>query len=289
MVVLAILAAICVILRLGRREGLDSGQLLDFSTWGLLVSLLGAKVLMVLSDWSYYRQYPGEVFSRSTFLAGGAFYGGFIAGFLFAVWYIRLHHLPFWKVVDVYAPAISLGLGLGRIGCFAAGCDYGKPTTSAWSVVFSDPISHEVSGVPLGIPLYPTQLYLCLASLSIFAVLWWRYSRKSRDGEIFVLYLALYAVARFFIEFLRGDEDRGFVFNHLLSTSQFIAILALATAVWMALILRHKPARQQAWGVETTEEAARGNPRDKKVYENVAPSAKVKAATMPHAPKRARD
>jgi prolipoprotein diacylglyceryltransferase len=104
-----------------------------------------------------------------------------------------------------------------------------------------------------------------------------------------VLYLALYAVARFFIEFLRGDEDRGFVFNHLLSTSQFIAILALATAVWMALILRRKPARQEAWGVATTEGVARGNPPDKKVVENVAPSTKVKAAPMPHAPKRARD
>jgi phosphatidylglycerol:prolipoprotein diacylglycerol transferase len=263
--------------------------LLDFSTWLLLVSLLGAKVLMVLSDWRFYQQNPGEIFSRSTFLAGGVFYGGLIAGVLFAVWYIRLHHLPFWKVVDVYSPAISLGLGLGRIGCFAAGCDYGKPTTSAWGVVFTDPIAHEVTGVPLGVRLYPTQPIMMLTSLSIFAILMWRYSRKSRDGEIFVLYLALYAVARFFIEFLRGDEDRGFVFNHLLSTSQFIAILAMATAVWIALILRRKPARQEAWGVATTEGVARGNPPDKKVVENVAPSTKVKAAPMPHAPKRARD
>ena len=168
---------------------------------------------------------------------------------------------------------------MGRIGCFAAGCDYGKPTTSAWGVVFTNPIAHEVTGVPLGIPLYPTQPIMSLASLSIFAILMWRYSRKSRDGEIFVLYLALYAVARFFIEFLRGDEDRGFVFHHLLSTSQFIAILAFATAVWMALILRRQPVRQRAWGVETPEGEGRGNPGDKKVRNEVAPSARVKAAT----------
>jgi phosphatidylglycerol:prolipoprotein diacylglycerol transferase len=286
---LAILGAICTILRLGRREGLDSGQLLEFSTWLLLVALVGAKVLMVVSDWGYYRQCPGEIFSRSTLLAGGVFYGGFIAAVLFAAWYIRLQRLPFWKVVDVYAPAISLGLGVGRIGCFAAGCDYGKPTASAWGVVFSNPVSHEVSGVPLGIPLYPTQLFESLASLSIFAFLLWRYSRKSRDGEIFVLYLALYAVARFFIEFLRGDEDRGFVFHHLLSISQFIAILAFATAMWMALTLRHKPARQQARSVETTEGAGRVNPMDKKARDGVAPSARVKAAPMPHAPRRGRD
>lgn len=289
LLVLAMLAAICVILRLGRREGLDSGRLLDLSTWILLVSLLGAKVLMVVSDWGYYKQFPAQIFSRSTFLAGGVFYGGFIAAVLFAACYIRLHNLPFWKVVDVYAPAISLGLSVGRIGCFAAGCDYGKRTTCAWGVVFTNPFSHEVTGVPLGIPLHPTQLYESLASLLIFAILMWRYSRKSRDGEIFVLYLALYAVARFFIEFLRGDEDRGFVFHHLLSTSQFIAILALATAVWMTLILRRQPVRQQAPGVETTEGVARGNPMDKKVRDEVVPSKRVKAEPTPHAPKRARD
>jgi phosphatidylglycerol:prolipoprotein diacylglycerol transferase len=286
---LGILAAICTILRLGRREGLETVRLLDFSTWLLLVALAGAKVLMVISDWGYYRQNPGEVFSWSTLLSGGVFYGGFIAAFLFAVWYIRIHHLPFWKVVDVYAPAISLGLSVGRIGCFAAGCDYGKPTTSAWGVVFTSPIAHEVSGVPLGIPLYPTQPIMSLASLAIFAILMWRYSRKSRDGEIFVLYLALYAVARFFIEFLRGDEDRGFVFHHLLSTSQFIAILALATAVWMAVILRHKPARPRAGSVEASESKGFGNHGEKKVRDEAAPSARVKVAPLPHAPRRARD
>jgi prolipoprotein diacylglyceryltransferase len=117
----------------------------------------------------------------------------------------------------------------------------------------------------------------------------WRYSRKSRDGEIFVLYLALYAVARFFIEFLRGDEDRGFVFHHLLSTSQFIAILAFATAVWMALALRHKPARQRARGVETTQGEGRRNLGGKKARDEAAPSARVEAATMPHAPRKGRD
>jgi len=289
LMVLAILAAVCTILRLGRREGFDAGLLLDFSTWLLLVGLVGAKVLMVISDWSYYRQFPGEIFSWNTFLAGGAFYGGLIAAVLFAAWYIRLHHLSFWKVVDVYAPAVSLGLGIGRIGCFAAGCDYGKPTTSAWGVVFTDPIAHQVAGTPLNIPLYPTQPIMSLASLSIFAILIWRYTKKSRDGEIFVLYLVLYAMARYFIEFLRGDEDRGFVFHHLLSTSQFIAILALAAAVWMGLILRRKPARQRAPAVEATEGKGHESLTRKKVRDELAPAAKVKAAPVPHAARRGRN
>jgi prolipoprotein diacylglyceryltransferase len=125
---------------------------------------------------------------------------------------------------------------------------------------------------------------MSLGSLSIFAILMWRYSKKSRDGEIFALYLALYAVGRFFIEFLRGDEDRGFVFHHLLSTSQFIAILAFATAVWMALTLRRQPARLRAGVVETKEDKGRGDLMDKKVRD-----AMVKAAPVPHTPRRGRD
>lgn len=143
--------------------------------------------------------------------------------------------------------------------------------------------------MPLGVRLYPTQPIMCLASLSIFAILMWRFSKKSRDGEIFVLYLALYAVARFFIEFLRGDADRGFVLHHLLSTSQLIAILAFATAVWMALRLRRQPAMQRPGTVENTKGTGRGNPMDKKARDAAASSATVKHAPMPHVPKGGRD
>lgn len=236
--VLAILAAILTIVRLGRREGLDTGLLLDFSTWLLLVALVGAKVLMVITDWRSYWADPGALFSRSTLLAGGVFYGGFLAAVFFSVWYIRVHHLPPWKVVDVYAPAIALGQSIGRLGCFAGGCEYGTPTNLPWGVVFTSPLAHEFSGVPLGIRLHPTQLYESLATLSIFGLLLWRYGKKTRDGEIFLLYMTLYAGARFFLEFLRGDEDRGFVFNHLLSTSQFIALLILGAVAVLGVYLR---------------------------------------------------
>lgn len=241
LLVTALLTALYCIVRQGRREGLDSGRLLDFSTWLIVVGLVGAKGLMVLTDWRYFWQYPGELLSWTTLRAGGVFYGGFIAATFFALWYTRVHRLPVWKVFDVYAPAIALGLGIGRLGCFTAGCDYGKPTTSFLGVVFTDPFSHEVAGTPLGIPLHPTQLYEALATFLIFGILVWRYGHKSYDGEIFWLYLVLYAVARFFIEFLRGDEDRGFVFNHLLSTSQLIALLALGTAAGLAFYFRGRP------------------------------------------------
>jgi phosphatidylglycerol:prolipoprotein diacylglycerol transferase len=237
LLVLAILAAILVATRLGRRVGLDSGQVLDLCTWTILVALVGAKVLMILTDWSYYRANPGEIFSAATFMAGGVFYGGFLAALFFVVWYARVHKLGFWELADVLAPAVALGQTIGRLGCFSAGCDYGTPTTAPWGVVFNSSFAHEVAGVPLGIRLHPTQLYESLATLVIFGFLLWRFPKRRRDGEVALAYIGLYAVARFFLEFLRGDEDRGFVFHHLLSTSQSIALLALA-GVAAAMIWR---------------------------------------------------
>lgn len=237
-VVLAILAGIYTVSRLGRREGLDTGRLFDFSTWIVIVALLGAKLMMVLTARRFYWERPSELVSWSTIQAGGVFYGGFIAAVIFAVWYTRTNDMPMWKVFDIYSPAVALGLGIGRIGCFAAGCDYGKPTTSAMGVVFTNSWSHELTGVPLGVPLHPTQLYEMAASLGIFGWLLWRFRKKRYDGQIFLQYLVLYAVIRFFIEYLRGDADRGFVLGGALSTSQFIALLALTAAAGLAYHFR---------------------------------------------------
>jgi phosphatidylglycerol---prolipoprotein diacylglyceryl transferase len=256
----ALLAAVYTVIRLGRREGLDEGRLLDFSVWLIIVGLLGAKVLMIVSEWSYYRHNLGEILSWSTLQAGGVFYGGFAAATLFALWYVRAYHLPLLKVFDVYAPAIALGQSVGRLGCFAAGCDYGKPTLSFLHVVFTNPIAHDVTGVPLGVPLHPAQVYESLATLTIFGILLWQYRRKTRDGQIFLLYLSLYALARFFLEFLRGDEDRGFVFNHLFSTSQFIALLALVVAgvMFYRFYGRRATAPEPARVISVTAKRARG-------------------------------
>ena len=242
LMVTAIMTAILLAVRQGKQEGLDPDRLWEFSTWLALVGLIGAKVLMVLTDEVNYWRYPGQLFSFSTLRAGGVFYGGFIAAVLFAWWYVRVHRLPLWKVFDAYAPGIALGLGIGRLGCFAAGCDYGKPTASFLGVVFTNPIANQISGTPLGIRIHPTQLYETLAGVLIFAVLMWLYRRKSFDGQIFSSYLGLYAAARFGLEFLRGDRDRGFVFGDAVSTSQFIAILAICIAAVLYWRLRGRRA-----------------------------------------------
>lgn len=254
---LSLLTAIVTADRLGRREGFEGGRMLDFSTWIIVVGLVGAKVLMIISDWSFYRQNPGEIFSWATLQSGGVFYGGFIASTFFAIWYVRTYHLPLLKMFDIYAPAVALAQSVGRLGCFSAGCDYGTRTSSFLGVVFTNPYSHEVTGVPLNTRIHPTQLYESLATFAIGGLLLWRYRHKKRDGEIFLLYLTLYAVARFLLEFLRGDEDRGFVFHHLLSTSQFIAILALLVAGWLWFYLRRRPVAAPAPATSGRDEPRR--------------------------------
>jgi phosphatidylglycerol:prolipoprotein diacylglycerol transferase len=241
LLVLAILAGIFTAIRLGRRVGLDSGLILDFCTWVMLVALVGAKVLMVLSEWSYYRDNPGEIFSLSTLMAGGVFYGGFLAALFFTLWYVQVQKLSFWKMADVLVPGVALGQSIGRLGCFSAGCDYGKPTQVWWGVVFTSPFAHDVAGVPLGIRLHPTQLYESFATFLIFGILLWQFPRRRREGGLFLIYVGLYAVARFFLEYLRGDADRGFVFHHLLSTSQFIALLVLAGVATAGIWRRAHP------------------------------------------------
>src|SRR5262249_45060559 len=143
LLVSAILGGIYTATRLGKRVGLDPSIVLDFCTWMILVALVGAKVLMIVTEWGYYRDHPGEIFSRDTFLAGGVFYGGFLAALFFTIWYVRVQKIPFWKMTDVLAPGVALGQSVGRLGCFSAGCDYGKPTTAAWGVVFSSTFAHE--------------------------------------------------------------------------------------------------------------------------------------------------
>jgi phosphatidylglycerol:prolipoprotein diacylglycerol transferase len=234
LVAVAFLVGLLVAVRLARRVGLDADRVFNLGVYVALAAFLGAKVLLIFSDWDYYRHNPGDIFSLYSLKAGGVFYGGFLAALLFAAWYTWRYHLPYLKTADAFAPGVALGHAIGRLGCFCSGCCWGKPTALPWGVTFTDPYAHEMFGVPLGVPLHPTQLYEALAEALIFTVLMWRWKKKAFDGQIVALYLALYGAARFAIEFVRDDPDRGFLFSGLLSTSQFIALLmlALATVIW---------------------------------------------------------
>jgi phosphatidylglycerol:prolipoprotein diacylglycerol transferase len=226
-----------------KKWGLDANRVLDLGIYIIIAALVGAKLLLLIVDYEQFSiSSPADLLSLAR--SGGVFYGGLILAVLVAFWYIHRHGMPFWTTCDVFAPGIALGHVTGRLGCFAAGCCYGKATTVPWAVVFTNPAAAANVGTPLGIPLHPTQLYEAGAELLILiGLLWWERRGRGFPGRTFWAYMFLYAVSRFVIEFYRGDP-RGTVFG-MLSTSQFISVvlapLSLAMLVWLARVTPTAP------------------------------------------------
>jgi phosphatidylglycerol---prolipoprotein diacylglyceryl transferase len=216
-----------------KKRGLDEARVLDLGIYIIISALVGAKLLLLVTDFHTFTSDPKELLTLAR--SGGVFYGGLILAVTVALWYIRKIRLPLWTTCDVFAPGIALGHVVGRFGCLFAGCCFGKPTTKPWGITFTDPFAAANVGTPLGVPLHPTQLYEAGAELIILIVLLWS-ERKGRPfaGRTFWLYMLLYAVSRFIIEFFRGD-DRGNV--GVLSTSQFISVLLFPLAIVMLVYL----------------------------------------------------
>jgi phosphatidylglycerol:prolipoprotein diacylglycerol transferase len=245
---IAFLAGLWVASRQAKRAGMDPGRITDMAVWVLIAGLVGAKLLLVVVDWQYFGSNPKELLS--IFQSGGVFYGGLLGGILVAWWYARRHKLDGWQTADVLAPGVVLGQAIGRLGCFAAGCCYGAPAQVPWAVTFTDVYSARAVGTPLDTPLHPSQIYESVAAFLIFFFLLWLAPRKKFHGQVTLAYVTLYSAARFGLEFLRGDPDRGTWFQGMLSTSQIIAIvLMLGAAVALPRLLKtqaiEKPAPTQ--------------------------------------------
>lgn len=242
---LAYIAAFWWLIREGRRERLEVDALSSLGFWVIAGAILGAKALMIARDFPEYAAAPSELFSLSVLSSAGDFCGGFIGALVASAIFFWQHpRLPFWRIADLCGPAIALGQAIGRIGCFMAGDDYGSPTGLPWAVTFTDPDAARIGGAPLGVPLHPVQLYESIVCLALFAFLVRRSRRKRFDGEVILAYTILYAVARFVLEFFRGDADRGFFFGGLLSTSQFIALILGPAAIALWFVRRQRaPAR----------------------------------------------
>jgi phosphatidylglycerol---prolipoprotein diacylglyceryl transferase len=212
---------------------LDHTRVLDLGIYIIISALLGAKLLLLITDWRTFTSSPGELLTLLR--SGGVFYGGLIVAVAVSLWYIRHVGLPLWTTCDVFAPGIALGHVIGRLGCLFAGCCYGKPTDLPWGITFTNLFAHENVGTPLNQALHPTQLYEAGAEALILVILLATESRGRRfAGRTFWLYMLLYAVSRFVIEFYRGDE-RGSV--GMFSTSQFISIVLAPLAIVMLVYL----------------------------------------------------
>jgi phosphatidylglycerol:prolipoprotein diacylglycerol transferase len=227
----------------GKKRGLDSNRVLDLGIYIIIAALVGAKLLLLIVDFDQYSKQPADILSLLR--SGGVFYGGLILAVVVAFRYIATHKMPMWTTCDVFAPGIALGHVTGRLGCFAAGCCYGKPTDVSWGVVFTNPLAAAQVGTPLGIRLHPTQLYEAGAELLILGLLLATEGRGRRfPGRTFWLYMLLYAISRYVIEIYRGDP-RGVVPFLDVSTSQFISLvlgpLSLIMLVWLSRTLPTAP------------------------------------------------
>jgi phosphatidylglycerol:prolipoprotein diacylglycerol transferase len=231
LVALAFLTALWLAARLARQAGLNADSVTNLGIYCALAAIAGAKLMMFLVDIPYYLEHPGEIFSLATLQAGGVFYGGLLAALAVAWWYMRHAKLPPLKTADVFAPAIALGHGIGRLGCFTAGCCWGIECHRPWAVTFTNPAANQLVGVPLNVPLHPTQLYEAAAEFAIFGVLWWRIRRPHATGSIIGLYLMLYSAARFIVEFFRFHEQ-GNLWGGPLDTSQWISLLLFALGLY---------------------------------------------------------
>jgi phosphatidylglycerol---prolipoprotein diacylglyceryl transferase len=236
LVALGFLAGLGITLRLAQRIGLAPEKITNLALYCAMSGILGAKLFMLLFDLGDYVRDPGRIFKLETLQAAGVFHGGFIAAFVVALLYMRKQQLPVFTTMDAFGPGIALGQAIGRLGCFAAGCCWGKECNLPWGVRFR---SDAVAPVPLGKTLHPAQLYESAADLLIFGVLYRRFGGRHRDGEIIGLYLVLYSIARFIIEFFR-EHEQSLVGG--LSLTQWIALALLVAGIAILVRGRHTTA-----------------------------------------------
>lgn len=229
MIGIGVLCCIFMGMRRARKYKMREEAVIDIALFGLLAGFLGAKLLYILVEFETFLKDPLSVIGSEGFVV----YGGISAGVAAAILYCRIKKDVFLEYFDLLCPCIALAQGFGRIGCFMAGCCYGRETDSFLGVVFP-----ADSLAPSGVKLLPTQLFSSAGDFAVMGILLWHYRRRKHVGDTGFLYMLLYGVGRFFLEFLRNDE-RGNVGS--MSTSQFISLFIVTAALFLLLQNKRKP------------------------------------------------
>ena len=227
------LAGIFLAVKEAKRVGEDHEKIMDLCFYVLIAAILGSRLFYVATSPEMFLKNPVEILK--IWNGGLVFYGGFIAAMVTGVIFLKVKNIPLWKTIDIMAPSIALAHFFGRIGCFFAGCCYGKYCDLPWAVTFN----HSDSLAPTGIPLHPTQLYEALGNLAIFLFLFFFRKVKKFDGQIFWIYVLLYGITRSVIETFRGDFRGDYIFGYL-SVSQVIGGFMAVVSLIMLFIFRKK-------------------------------------------------
>ena len=224
MIAIGILAAFWLSEKLARRHGLDAEKMDSFVFFVIIFGYACSKILYCITVFDQFLSDPFSVLGSG----GWVVYGGILGGILGAYLYCRTHGWDFIRHLNVLIPCVALAQGFGRIGCFFAGCCYGIQTDSVIGVSF--PVD---SLCPVGHPVIPTQLIMSAGDFLIFFILMHNLEKGKHPDNTGAMYLILYSLGRFLIEFIRGDINRGFV--GILSTSQFIALFVFLAGVLLLM------------------------------------------------------
>jgi phosphatidylglycerol:prolipoprotein diacylglycerol transferase len=224
MIALGAMAGVAYMAIQGKKDvGLTFDQANSLFLFICLAAFLGGKIFLIFEDPGHYIQEPQKLLTGRGFV----FYGSFLFAIPTMFIFFRKNKLPTYAMLDVMSVTTCLVHMFGRIGCFMAGCCYGKPTSSVFGVTFTN----DACQAPLHASLHPTQLYEALYILVVMIVLIFLRRVRKFYGQLFLTYLMLYAIGRFVLEYFRGDQGRGFIVESYLSNSQFIAILIFVTVL----------------------------------------------------------
>ncbi len=247
----ALTAGVFVFQWLGKRDGHDGWTHVEMGLWAFIVAILASKIFGAVVSFEAFDaegKFDWDLVVASfkkVLRFAGHYYVGFLAGATFLVLAFRRRGIALLEGLDELAPGLSLAHAIGRIGCFMAGCCWGKACEAPWAVTFTSEKAHEVSGVPLHQALHPTQLYEMGAEFLIFGFLLALHAKvRIFRGHTFLVYVMLYGLVRFALEFVR-DDPRGTFSATQLPTSQGLALLSIAAAavVYAVLWRRRKEAK----------------------------------------------
>jgi len=229
MMALGFAFGIALSLMLSRKEGRSDEVVLDLSVWIMVGAIVGARLFYVLVMPESYVAHPWQILA--VWQGGLVYYGGLIGAGLSAYFWLRKHRQPVWAVADCLAPGLALGQAFGRLGCYLNGCCYGR-VDQEHGVIFPALEDH--------LPHLPTQLYEAGFVLLLALFLLWFKAKRTYAGQVFWLYVFLYCLGRFAIEWLRGDAERGTLISSALSPAQWISLLGLPLAVAFHFHLKKK-------------------------------------------------
>ncbi len=230
-VAIGFISALLVTVKIAKTSGLNAHQVTDLGFVMILWTVIGSRLMYVLFNASFYLAHPLHIFK--VWEGGLVFSGGLLAAVLALAWTKKKQGLSFWAVADLWAPGVALGQAIGRIGCFMAGCCYGRPTDMPWGFIFS----HPRSLAPLHMALHPTQLYSVLSGFIIFLILVILYTREHFKGQVILWFLILHSTGRLVIERFRGDF-RGVIPGMDMSVTQLVTLITLVVS--FAILLMRK-------------------------------------------------